>query len=65
MSWEACATPQSGVELSAVLFNRRLDPMQASFALGETLAHANYLVADGRLEKQAAPDNGIQFRRAD
>ena len=65
MSWDACATPRSGVELSAVLFNRRLDPMQASFVLGETLAHANYLVADGRLAKQPTPDDRIHFIRAD
>lgn len=42
---EACATaPQSVADLVPILFPRKLDPHQLSFAFSETLAHANRLV---------------------
>ncbi|MDE1165225.1 MAG: MBL fold metallo-hydrolase [Pseudomonas sp.] len=49
---EACATPRSAVQLMAVLFpkvNGRFDELMA---LGETLAHLNYLIACGRLVRE-------------
>jgi hypothetical protein len=37
------------------LFDRELDAHQLGFALGETLAHLNYLVARGRLTRAVDP----------
>lgn len=36
-------------DIAPHLFNRKLDEHQMTFALTETLAHANYMVAQGRL----------------
>lgn len=41
--------PASVFELVPVLFTRPLSPLDLSLAFGETLAHANHLVATGRL----------------
>ena len=48
---EACArTPHSVVDLVPVVFGRVIeDPHQMSFAFGEALAHANYLVRRNEL----------------
>jgi len=48
---EACARPATAVEVMAVLFERRLDAHQLSFAVGESVAHLNHLIARGELER--------------
>lgn len=58
-----CGEPRTGVEVVPVLFNRELDDHQFSFALGEALAHLNYLVGDGRLVKETGADGLIRYRR--
>lgn len=46
----ACAAEaRTAAELIPVLFHRALDPHQLGFAVGETLAHVNFMVAQGRL----------------
>ena len=47
----ACHEPRSAHDLFAVLFRRKLDPQQTSFALGESLAHLHYLQKQGRVER--------------
>ena len=49
-------------ELLPVLFRRPLDPHTMSFALGEALAHLNYMVAQGRLVTE--PDGEARRYRA-
>ena len=54
---ERCATianacekdAKSVADLVPVLFPRKLDPHQMSFAFSETLAHVNYMLREGRL----------------
>lgn len=47
---EACAQrPCTVVDLLPVLFKMTLDPHQLGFAFGETHAHVNYMVGQGRL----------------
>ena len=58
---EACAIPRTVVELIAAIFSRRLDSMQTAFALGETLAHAKYLVGDGELAREVSADEVFRF----
>jgi glyoxylase-like metal-dependent hydrolase (beta-lactamase superfamily II) len=47
---EACATaPQTAAELLPVLFKRKLDLHQTTFAMGESVAHLNLLWMAGKL----------------
>ena len=45
----ACTHPTTAHDLFPVLFNRKLDAQQLSFALGEVLAHTRYLERRGEL----------------
>jgi glyoxylase-like metal-dependent hydrolase (beta-lactamase superfamily II) len=60
---DACSAPLTARELIPHLFRRELDQHQLGFAIGEALAHANYLVTDGRLTKQRDPDGMIRYRQ--
>ena len=46
------------------LFDRTLDVHQLQFALGESLAHLNYLVGQGQLECQSGADGRLRYRTA-
>jgi glyoxylase-like metal-dependent hydrolase (beta-lactamase superfamily II) len=49
---EACGQPKSAAELMPVLFPRQItDPHQVMFAMGEAIAHLNYLQQARRLER--------------
>lgn len=49
----ACREPDGATahEVLAELFPRALDPHQWGFAIGETIAHLNRLMSDGRVER--------------
>ncbi|MBI5786652.1 MAG: MBL fold metallo-hydrolase [Rhodocyclales bacterium] len=54
----ACGEPKSAAELIPVLFPREItDPHQTMFAMGEAIAHLNYLQQARRLER--IEENGI------
>ena len=55
--------PQSAAELLEVLFNRALDTHQTMFAMGESIAHLNYLEQAGRLSRSIGADGIIRFSR--
>ena len=59
---EACTTPVTLAEVMPRLFDRTLDVHQLQFALGESLAHLNYLVEQDRLERQAGGDGRVRYR---
>ena len=49
---DACATPKSAAELIPVLFDRDIpDPHQTMFAMGEAIAHLNFLEHRGELRR--------------
>ena len=48
----ACRQPASAYDLFSVLFRRKLDAQQTSFALGESLAHLHYLEEKGAVVRQ-------------
>lgn len=48
----SCDEPRSALELMAVLFPRLSGRFDELMALGETLAHANYLMAEGLLVRE-------------
>jgi glyoxylase-like metal-dependent hydrolase (beta-lactamase superfamily II) len=53
--------PLSAAELVPVLFRRELDLQQRFFAMGEAIAHLNYLWHAGRLDRRAAEDGTLRF----
>jgi hypothetical protein len=61
---EACEiAPQSAAELLDVLFQRALDTHQTMFAMGEAIAHLNYLEQAGRLSRTTDADGVIRYTR--
>lgn len=62
-AWERCDEPRTAMEVVPTLFRRELDDHQISFAMGEALAHLNYLVGEGRLEKAEGEDGLVRYRR--
>ncbi|MFK7995321.1 MAG: MBL fold metallo-hydrolase [Granulosicoccus sp.] len=49
--FHACSEPRTAHDLFPVLFRRRLDAQQTSFALGESLAHLHWLEHQGRVTR--------------
>lgn len=59
----ACDEPKLAAELLPVMFKRTLDRGSIGLALGEALAHLNYLVHDGRLVRETDAAGLVRFRR--
>lgn len=58
----ACAeTPQHAAGLLDVLFRRKLDLHQTSFAMGESIAHLNALWLSGKLARRQGIDGIFRF----
>lgn len=61
---ESCErAPKSAAELLEVLFQRALDTHQTMFAMGEAIAHLNYLEQAGRLSRSTGTDGVIRYLR--
>lgn len=61
--FEACAVPQTAHDLLPVLFTRKLDLHQTTFAMGESIAHLHLLWFSGQLRR--FDDHGVlRFVRA-
>ncbi|MBD5801258.1 Hydroxyacylglutathione hydrolase [Azoarcus sp. Aa7] len=57
-------TPRSAGELLSTLFPRELDTHQVMFAMGEAIAHLNYLVARGEVRKVGDRTGIIRFEKS-
>jgi glyoxylase-like metal-dependent hydrolase (beta-lactamase superfamily II) len=58
----ACAAaPQSAADLLTVLFRRPLDSHQATFAMGEAIAHLHALAGAGRLQAVEGGDGVLRY----
>jgi glyoxylase-like metal-dependent hydrolase (beta-lactamase superfamily II) len=59
----AAAAPShlSAADVVPVLFRRALDTQQLFFAMGEAIAHLNYLWHAGRLARRIAADGALHF----
>lgn len=55
--------PKSAADSLDVLFQRTLDTHQTMFAMGEAIAHLNYLEQAGRLSRSIDADGVIRFLR--
>lgn len=59
----ACTEPRTAYEMVDVLFRRKLDLHQLTFALGESIAHLHLLMYRGKLQRLVGDDGIIRFRR--
>ena len=60
---DACSQPQSAAQIVPLMFPRKLDGHQLSFALGEALAHLHKLWFDGVLQRVEEADGVLRFVR--
>ncbi|VCU68155.1 Hydroxyacylglutathione hydrolase [Pigmentiphaga humi] len=61
----ACAEqPRSGYDIVPVLFRRKLDLHQMTFALGEAIAHLHMLYYRGDVVRETGEDGIVRFRAA-
>jgi glyoxylase-like metal-dependent hydrolase (beta-lactamase superfamily II) len=58
-----CDEPRLAAEVMTTLFRRPLDGYQIWFAMGETLAHLNRLVRQGRLACDRGADGCLRYRQ--
>ena len=61
----ACAEPSTAIDVLGRLFKRQLDDHELFFAIGESLAHLHFLIADGRIERRRRSDGVHLFHRID
>jgi glyoxylase-like metal-dependent hydrolase (beta-lactamase superfamily II) len=61
---EAASAPLPAADLVPVLFRRELDIQQRYFAMGEAIAHLNFLWRAGKVERRVAADRTIRFAPA-
>lgn len=61
----ACAEPRTAADLIPLLFERELDAHQLQFALGETVAHLNHLIAKGALAATEASHGRLLYQRCE
>lgn len=59
---KACETPLSAFEILPIMFKRKLDTHQTTFAMGEAIAHLNALYYDGKLSRTLSPDGIYLFK---
>ncbi len=62
---EACVTPQSAADILPILFDRRFDDHHLLFAMGEAIAHLNYLMHRGQLRRIVNNNGNYQFQRVE
>jgi glyoxylase-like metal-dependent hydrolase (beta-lactamase superfamily II) len=51
-TFDACQEPTTAKKLLPILFHRKLDSHQMTFAMGEAIAHLNYLWRRGTIKRQ-------------
>jgi len=62
---QACAqAPRSAADILPILFHRKLDFHQLTFAMGEALAHLHALYFAGKLRRSAGADGVLRFAPA-
>ena len=61
----ACATPQTAADILPVLFDRKFDDHHLLFAMGEGIAHLNYLMHRGHLRRIVNDSDNYQFQRVE
>ncbi len=62
--FQACSEPQTAADILPIMFRRKLDSHQLTFAMGEALAHLHALYFEGRLKRLLAEDGVYRFVQA-
>jgi glyoxylase-like metal-dependent hydrolase (beta-lactamase superfamily II) len=62
---DACREPHSAYQLLPVLFKRELDEQQIDMALGECVAHLNYLTLRGQLQREEDAEGVYRYLSVD
>jgi glyoxylase-like metal-dependent hydrolase (beta-lactamase superfamily II) len=62
---EACATPMNAHQCAGILFRRSLRGLHQFLALGEAIAHLEYLAGAGQLKRSTDAQGFIRYARAD
>ena len=57
-----CREPRRAVDVFPALFKARITSKQLMLAIGESIAHLNYLVADGSLVAEADADGVLWYQ---
>ena len=60
---EACVTPKSATDILPIMFKRKLDLHQTTFAMGEVIAHLHALYFEGKLSRAIGTDGIIRFTK--
>ncbi|NYT37901.1 MBL fold metallo-hydrolase [Allopusillimonas soli] len=60
----ACGQPQSAADIVPIMFHRKLDHHQLTFAMGEALAHLHALWHEGKLTRAMGDDGVYRFQCA-
>ncbi len=63
-TFEACKDPATAKDILPVLFHRKLDTHQMTFAMGEAIAHLNYLWRRGKLNRVLDSTGILRFSQA-
>jgi len=58
-----CTRPMTAMELSETVFTKPMDSQNVTFALGESIAHLNLLIARGSMRRAARPDGVSIYAR--
>ena len=58
---QACGSPRTAFDLLSVMFGRPLRGFHRVLAMGETVAHLNYLVSGGLMQRQQRDDGTFEF----
>lgn len=58
-----CAKSVTAAEVLPAIFDRTFEGIQLRFALGETMAHLNYLIGTGEIVRETTPE-GVYLYRA-
>jgi glyoxylase-like metal-dependent hydrolase (beta-lactamase superfamily II) len=58
---QACRQPVTAAQVLPILFRRELDLHQITFALGETIAHLNFLMHAGEIKRHEDPHGVVRF----
>ena len=62
---EFCREAHTVADQLPVLFDRPLNDQELHFAVGETLAHLNYLLLRGELTRELSSDQQWRFARGE
>lgn len=58
---QVCATPSTAIDVMNAMFQRKMDAHQVRFAVGESLAHLNLLLDQGRLTRHLGEDGAWRY----